>query len=100
MRGPQVVFPWKHVAALALVTCAMPVPAQAQLDPLIALKRVPPNVVVVIDTSFRMLDDGTGTLVQARKRAVGDDPPQAVQILCLCRCLQFFSAPLLPVHSS
>jgi len=34
--------------------------AVAQLDPLLFLKRVPPNVIIVLDTSFRMLDDGEG----------------------------------------
>jgi hypothetical protein len=34
--------------------------AEAQLDPLLSLKRVPPNVLVVVDTSMRMLADGAG----------------------------------------
>jgi hypothetical protein len=34
--------------------------ARAQLDPLLALKKIPPNVIIVLDTSFRMLDDGSG----------------------------------------
>lgn len=34
--------------------------AEAQLDPLLFLRRVPPTVIVVVDTSFRMLDDGEG----------------------------------------
>jgi len=55
----------------------MPVPAQAQLDPLIALKRVPPNVVVVIDTSFRMLDDGTGTYYDPTTYVRSYDPTVA-----------------------
>jgi hypothetical protein len=46
-------------AAIAVLAGAAP--AAAQLDPLLPLKRVPPNVVVVVDTSLRMLDDGTGT---------------------------------------
>ena len=51
-----------RVAAVAFVApLAAATAAEAQLDPLLALKRVPPNVVVVVDTSFRMLDDGTGT---------------------------------------
>ncbi len=36
--------------------------AFAQLDPLLFLKRVPPNVVIVMDTSMRMLEDGSGNL--------------------------------------
>jgi len=35
-------------------------PAEAQLDPLLALKEMPPNVIIVFDNSFRMLDDGNG----------------------------------------
>ena len=34
--------------------------AFAQLDPLLFIKRVPPTVIVVIDTSMRMLEDGSG----------------------------------------
>jgi hypothetical protein len=48
-------------AAVAAVVLLAAVPAEAQLDPLLSLKRVPPNVVVLVDTSMRMLDDGTGT---------------------------------------
>ncbi len=32
----------------------------AQLDPLLFIKRVPPTVIVVMDTSMRMLEDGSG----------------------------------------
>jgi hypothetical protein len=46
--------------AIAAVVLSAAAPAEAQLDPLLSLKRVPPNVVVVVDTSMRMLDDGTG----------------------------------------
>ena len=34
--------------------------AFAQLDPLLFIKRVPPTVIVVMDTSMRMLEDGSG----------------------------------------
>ena len=34
--------------------------AFAQLDPLLFIKRVPPTVIVVVDTSMRMLEDGSG----------------------------------------
>ena len=34
--------------------------AFAQLDPLLFIKRVPPTVIIVVDTSMRMLEDGTG----------------------------------------
>ncbi|HSF99879.1 MAG TPA: hypothetical protein VLA20_02070, partial [Vicinamibacterales bacterium] len=77
MRGTKVACRWKQVAALGLLTCVLSVPAQAQLDPLIAVKRVPPNVVVVIDTSFRMLDDGTGTYYDPMTYARSYDPTVA-----------------------
>ncbi|HXE79670.1 MAG TPA: hypothetical protein VNK41_02890, partial [Vicinamibacterales bacterium] len=35
-------------------------PAEAQLDPLLFLKRSKPNVILVVDTSHRMLYDGHG----------------------------------------
>jgi hypothetical protein len=35
-----------------------PQAAHAQLDPLLFAKRVPPTVIVVLDTSFQMLNDG------------------------------------------
>jgi hypothetical protein len=47
--------------------------AHAQLDPLLALKRVPPNVVVVVDTSFRMLDDGDGNYYDPQTYKRTDD---------------------------
>ncbi|MDQ3488441.1 MAG: PilC/PilY family type IV pilus protein [Acidobacteriota bacterium] len=34
--------------------------ASAQLDPLLFVKRVPPTVIIVFDTSVRMLEDGSG----------------------------------------
>ena len=49
------------LAALAAFAGSAGATAHAQLDPLLFLKRVPPNVIVVLDTSFRMLDDGRGT---------------------------------------
>ena len=34
--------------------------ASAQLDPLLFVKRVPPTVIIVMDTSLQMLEDGSG----------------------------------------
>jgi hypothetical protein len=51
--------------------------ARAQLDPLISLKRVPPNVTVVVDTSFRMLDDGTGDYYDPMTYTRANDPAVA-----------------------
>ena len=45
-------------AAAALAMLSWPRAAHAQLDPLLFAKRVPPAVVVVMDTSFQMLNDG------------------------------------------
>ena len=52
--------PGLRIAALALTGVALGSPAAAQLDPLLPYKRVPPNVIVIVDTSFRRLDDGQG----------------------------------------
>jgi len=48
--------------------------AFAQLDPLLFLKRVPPTVIVVFDTSMRMLDDGSGNVYDPNFYRVADDP--------------------------
>jgi hypothetical protein len=34
--------------------------AYAQLDPLLFIKRIPPTVIIVVDTSLQMLEDGNG----------------------------------------
>lgn len=48
--------------------------AFAQLDPLLFIKRVPPTVIVVFDTSMRMLDDGSGNWYDPNFYVVSDDP--------------------------
>jgi hypothetical protein len=47
--------------------------AFAQIDPLLPVKRIPPNVVVVVDTSFRMLDDGNGDYYDPKTYNRSDD---------------------------
>lgn len=51
-----------RLLAAAALTCTFVVagaaPALAQLDPLLQIKQLPPNVIIAADTSFRMLDDG------------------------------------------
>ena len=47
--------------------------ASAQLDPLLFLKRVPPTVIVVMDTSMRMLEDGSGSFYDPNYYKVADD---------------------------
>jgi hypothetical protein len=47
--------------------------AFAQLDPLLFIKRVPPTVIVVMDTSMRMLEDGSGNFYDPNFYVVSDD---------------------------
>src|SRR3954469_5896541 len=47
--------------------------ASAQLDPLLFIKRVPPTVIVVFDTSMRMLEDGNGNWYDPNFYRVADD---------------------------
>ncbi|MEO5897949.1 MAG: hypothetical protein ABIS06_19860, partial [Vicinamibacterales bacterium] len=47
------------VLTLALA-CWWSATALAQLDPLLFVKRVPPTIIIVMDTSTRMLEDGSG----------------------------------------
>jgi hypothetical protein len=49
-------------------------PAAAQLDPLLFVKRMPPNVIVVLDTSLRMQEDLNGYYYDPTYYAVVDDP--------------------------
>src|SRR6476620_2223112 len=46
----------------------------AQLDPLYFMKRVPQTVIVVMDTSLRMLEDGNGNFYDPNFYKVADDP--------------------------
>jgi hypothetical protein len=48
--------------------------AFAQLDPLLFIKRVPPTIIVVFDTSMRMLEDGNGNWYDPNFYRVSDDP--------------------------
>ena len=61
------------VAVLAGSVLGHASPAEAQLDPLLFLKRLPPNVIVVVDTSPSMLEDGDGNFYDPNTYAVGDD---------------------------
>ncbi len=49
----------------------------AQLDPLGFLKRVPPTVIIAVDTSNRMLEDGDGYYYDPHTYTVTDDVPPA-----------------------
>lgn len=57
--------------AAAVVWCSTP--ASAQLDPLGFLKRVPPTVVVAVDTSFWMQTDVNGHYFDPNFYSSGDD---------------------------
>ncbi|HKE94754.1 MAG TPA: hypothetical protein VKB34_10635, partial [Povalibacter sp.] len=57
-----------------LVTFWWSTTAFAQLDPLLFIKRVPPTVIVVFDTSMQMLDDGNGNWYDPNFYVVSDDP--------------------------
>lgn len=57
----------------ALVTLWWSSTASAQLDPLLFIKRVPPTVIVVMDTSVRMLEDGAGTFYDPNFYVVSSD---------------------------
>jgi len=64
---------WARFAAAAAFVLVFGQGLWAQLDPLIGLKTVPPNVVVVMDTSFRMLDDGAGNYYDVKTYKRTDD---------------------------
>jgi hypothetical protein len=63
-------------AALGLVGL-MATTSWAQLDPLLFLKRVPPTVILVVDTSLRMLENGDGDFYDPNTYLVADDVPVA-----------------------
>src|SRR5690348_11999366 len=52
---------WMYASAIALALLMRATPAVAQVDPLLFLKDVPPNVLLVVDTSARMQRDADGT---------------------------------------
>ncbi len=64
----------RGLAALA-IAAACSATAFAQLDPLLFIKRVPPTVIVAIDTSMRMLEDGAGNYYDPVFYQVADDLP-------------------------
>ena len=54
--------------------------ASAQLDPLLFVKRVPPTVIIVVDTSMRMLEDGIGNYYDPNDYVVSNDPSVATAL--------------------
>lgn len=61
------------VAAL-LLTGWWSATASAQLDPLLFVRRVQPTVIIVVDTSLRMLEDGTGNFYDPNFYSTTADP--------------------------
>jgi hypothetical protein len=61
------------VLLAVLVTLWWSSTASAQLDPLLFIKRVPPTIIVVMDTSVRMLEDGSGNFYDPNFYVVSDD---------------------------
>ncbi len=59
---------------LVVIVCASAT-AFAQLDPLLFVKRVPPTVIVIFDTSLRMLDDGAGNVYDPNFYSTAADAP-------------------------
>jgi hypothetical protein len=68
------------IGVLAGLMTGLPSTAQAQLDPLLSIKRLPPNVIIVVDTSFRMLDDGDGNYYDPRTYLRADDTSVATAL--------------------
>jgi hypothetical protein len=48
--------------------------AFAQIDPLLFLRRVPPTVILAVDTSFRMMEDGSDRYYDPRTYSAVEDP--------------------------
>ena len=66
-RGPGVVV---CLAAVLLWSAT----ASAQLDPLLFMKRVPPTIILVVDTSLQMLEDGAGNFYDPNTYSSTADP--------------------------
>jgi hypothetical protein len=64
----------------------------AQLDPLLFAKRVPPTVIIVVDTSMRMLEDGNGNYYDPNDYFVSNDPvvATALNVSTAVRYRRFF----------
>ncbi len=58
---------------MAIVVSLSVSPASAQLDPLLFIKNVPARVIVVLDNSFRMLEDGDENYYDPMTYNTGDD---------------------------
>lgn len=54
--------------------------AFAQLDPLLFVKRIPPTIILAVDTSLRMLEDGNGSFYDPVFYKTLDDPAVATAL--------------------
>lgn len=63
--------------ALLLLSSAT---ASAQLDPLLFAKRVPPTVIIIVDTSLRMMEDGNGNYYDPHDYITSNDAVVAMQL--------------------
>ena len=70
----------RNAALVTGLLVAVAQPVQAQLDPLLFVKRMPPNVVIVLDTSMRMLEDVNGYYYDPAFYTVVDDPAVAAAL--------------------
>ncbi|HXW07070.1 MAG TPA: hypothetical protein VD833_17685 [Vicinamibacterales bacterium] len=61
-------------AAVGVAAVLWSATASAQLDPLLFIKRVPPTVIIVFDTSVRMLEDGLGNFYDPNFYSTTADP--------------------------
>lgn len=65
------------IALAIAILCWWTAVPSAQLDPLLFLKRVPPTVIIVLDTGMRMMEDGSGFYYDPNTYAVAPDLPVA-----------------------
>jgi hypothetical protein len=61
-------------AVVAFISLLSASTAFAQLDPLLFLKRTPPTIIIVFDTSLQMLEDGNGNFYDPHFYVTSDDP--------------------------
>ncbi len=67
-------------ALAAVMVAAWSANAFAQLDPLLFMKRIPPTVIVVVDSSRAMLEDGNGYYYDPEFYTAADDPGVATAL--------------------
>ncbi len=69
----------RYLVVGALVA-AVSATAYAQLDPLLFVKRIPPTIILAVDTSLRMLEDGDGYFYDPVFYRTADDPAVAAAL--------------------